>query len=50
VHSANLGVKLKEHSHALKLPSELVYPGSPDVKHATMADFLIAKLTERQTK
>jgi acetyl esterase/lipase len=44
VHSANFGVKLKEHCDALKVPCDLVYPGSSDVKHAAMIDFLIATL------
>lgn len=44
VHSANFGVKLKERCDALKVSCELVYPGSADVKHAKMIDFLIASL------
>lgn len=50
VHSANFGVKLKEHCEALKVPCELVYPGSTNVKHATMIDFLIATLKRGATK
>jgi acetyl esterase/lipase len=44
VHSANFGVKLKEHCDALNVPCELVYPGSKDAKHSTLAEFLITKL------
>ena len=50
VHSANFGVKLKERCDALKVPCELVYPGAPDVKHATMSDFLIATLKPGASK
>jgi hypothetical protein len=47
VHSANFGVKLKEHCDTLHVPCELVYPGATEVKHATMAEFLIARLKEQ---
>jgi hypothetical protein len=50
VHSANFGVKLKEHCDALKVPCELVYPGASDVKHATMIDFLVATLKRGTSK
>jgi acetyl esterase/lipase len=43
-HTANFGVKLQERLRAAGVPCELVYPGAPDVKHAEMADFLIAQL------
>jgi acetyl esterase/lipase len=43
-HTANFGVKLQEHCKSAGVPCELVYPGAPDVKHATMQDYLIATL------
>jgi hypothetical protein len=43
-HSANFGVKLKEHCDTIKVPCELVYPGAPDVKHPKEFDFIKAKL------
>jgi acetyl esterase/lipase len=43
-HTSNFGVKLQEHCLATKVACELVYPGAPDVKHATPTEFLIATL------
>ena len=43
-HTANFGVKLEEKLIAEKVPCELVYPGAPDVKHPTVAAYLIDKL------
>ena len=43
-HTANFGVKLQEHCKEFGVPCELVYPGAPDVKHATTAAYLIEKL------
>jgi acetyl esterase/lipase len=43
-HTANFGVKLKEKLDLVGVPCELVYPGAPDVTHATITDYLIAKL------
>jgi len=43
-HSANFGVKLREHCRATGVPCELVYPGAPDVKHRTAQDYLLEKL------
>jgi acetyl esterase/lipase len=43
-HSANFGVKLKERLDAAGVPCELVYPGAADVRHATVTDYLLAKL------
>ena len=43
-HTANYGVKLQEHCQALGTECELVYPGAPNVKHKTIAEFLIATL------
>lgn len=45
-HTANFGVKLQEKLIATKVPCELVYPGAPEVKHPTVADYLIGKLKE----
>lgn len=43
-HTANFGVKLQEHCKANKVECELNYPGAPDIKHATVGEYLIAKL------
>ena len=43
-HTANFGVKLQEHCKEMGVDCELVYPGAPDVKHATIAAYLIEKL------
>jgi acetyl esterase/lipase len=43
-HTSNFGVKLQEHCKSTGVACELVYPGAPDVKHATVADYLIAML------
>jgi acetyl esterase/lipase len=43
-HTANYGVKLQEKLRTLGVECELVYPGAPDVKHAQVPDYLIAKL------
>lgn len=43
-HTSNFGVKLQEHCKAKGVACELVYPGAPDVKHATPTDYLIATL------
>jgi len=32
------------------VPCELVYPGAPDVKQATVQDYLIEKLTSPKAK
>jgi acetyl esterase/lipase len=44
-HTSNFGVKLQEHCRANGVVCELVYPGAPEVKHATTQDYLIATLT-----
>jgi acetyl esterase/lipase len=49
-HSANFGVKLKEKLDELKVECELVYPGAPDIKHRTMHEFLVDKLTTENKK
>lgn len=43
-HTANFWVKLQDKLQSIGVPCELVYPGSPDVKHHTIEDFLIQKL------
>ena len=43
-HTANYGVKLQEKCKEAGVPCELVYPGAPDVKHATSTAFLIDAL------
>ena len=48
-HTANFGVKLQEHCKEIGVPCELAYPGAPDVKHATVEDFIIAMLKTPQT-
>jgi acetyl esterase/lipase len=43
-HTANYGVKLQEHCREIGDECELVYPGAPDVKHKSIAEFLIETL------
>jgi len=43
-HTSNFGVKLQEKCRSVGVPCELVYPGAPDVKHATVQAYLIEKL------
>jgi len=43
-HTANFGVKLQEKCRSVGVECELVYPGAPDVKHPTVASYLIEKL------
>jgi acetyl esterase/lipase len=49
-HTSNFGVKLQEHCKALGVDCELVYPGAPDVKHSTVQDYLVEKLTAGKAK
>ena len=44
-HSAIFGIKLKERCDDLKVPCEVVYPGAKRVKHETITDYLVDKLT-----
>lgn len=46
-HTANFGVKLEEKLQSVGVPCELVYPGAPNVKHATPIEYIIAKLTAK---
>jgi acetyl esterase/lipase len=43
-HTANFGVKLKEHCDELKVPCELIYPGAPNVVLATIIVYIKAVL------
>jgi hypothetical protein len=43
-HTANFGVKFQERCEAVGVSCELVYPDAPNVKHRTIAEFLIAAL------
>ena len=43
-HSANYGVKLQEHCREIGDECELVYPSAPEVKHKSIAEFLIETL------
>lgn len=43
-HTANFGVKLQEKCRSAGVECELIYPGAPDAKHATVVEFLIEKL------
>ncbi|AWI10242.1 carboxylesterase family protein [Ereboglobus luteus] len=43
-HTANFGVKLQEKLNALRVPCEFVYPGAPNVKHASIEEYLIETL------
>lgn len=49
-HTANFGVKLQEKLRSVGLPSELVYPGAPEVKHPMPVDYLIDKLKAPSAK
>jgi hypothetical protein len=43
-HTANFGVKLKERCDANRVTCELVYPGAPNVTHATINDYVRGRL------
>ncbi len=43
-HTANFGVKLQERCQRMNVPCEVYYPGAPNVKHATVQEYLIEKL------
>ncbi len=43
-HTANYGVKLQEHCREIGDECELVYPGALEVKHKSIAEFLIETL------
>jgi len=43
-HTSNFGVKLQEHCKEKGVECELVYPGAPDAKHASIQDYLMEHL------
>ena len=43
-HTSNFGVKLQEKCKSVGVECELVYPGAPDVKHATVQSYLVERL------
>ncbi len=45
-HTSNFGVKLKEHMNTVGVDCELYYPGATDIKHTSVTEYLIAKLTK----
>ncbi len=47
-HTSNFGVKLQEHCLANHVQCELVYPGAPNIRHATTTEYLINALTTAQ--
>jgi acetyl esterase/lipase len=49
-HTSNFGVKLQQHCQSEGVDCELVYPGAPDMKHATTTDYLIWKLKAKPSK
>jgi hypothetical protein len=49
-HTSNFGVKLEEHIKSVGGECELVYPGAPNVKHATAQEYLIEKLKAPSAK
>ncbi len=43
-HTSNFGVKLQERMNEVGIQCELVYPNAPDVKHATVTEYLVESL------
>ncbi|MGZ0654893.1 alpha/beta hydrolase fold domain-containing protein [Coraliomargarita sp. W4R53] len=43
-HTANFGVKLKEHCETMRVPCELVYPGLENLNYKSPTDYLITTL------
>jgi acetyl esterase/lipase len=43
-HTSNFGLKLQEHCKGKGVECQLVYPGAPDVKQASIQDYLIERL------
>ena len=43
-HTSNFGVQLQQHMNQVGVACELVYPNAPNVKHATITDYLIDML------
>jgi len=46
-HTSNFGVKLQERCVAEHVDCELNYPGAPEVKHQTIQEYLVDKLTAK---
>ncbi len=46
-HSAILGIKLEEKLKAMGVDVVLVYPGRPNGKYKSSADYLIDRLTQK---
>lgn len=49
-HTSNFGVKLQERCTSLGVTCELVYPGAPEVKHATVQEYLVDRLKDATVK
>lgn len=49
-HTANFGVKLQERCKEAGVACELIYPGAPDVKHATAQVYLLDMLKAPKAK
>jgi hypothetical protein len=49
-HTSNFGVKLQERCHSSGVVCQLVYPGAPDVKYATVSEYLIRTLKANTSK
>lgn len=49
-HTSNFGIKLQEHCRKNGVDCELVYPGAPDVIHASTTEYLIRTLTGKAAK
>jgi len=49
-HTSNFGVKLQERCKSLGVECELVYPGAPNVKHKTAAEFLVEAFEGKKRK
>ena len=46
-HTSNFGVRLQEHCVAMGVACELVYPGAPNVTHASPTAYLVATLKSK---
>lgn len=49
-HTANFGVKLREHCDATGVACEIVYPDAPKVRHKSPTEYLIAALKQPATQ
>lgn len=48
-HTSNFGIKLQEHCQSMGVECELYYPDAPNVKHRSVEEYLIEKLTQSST-